>query len=100
MSKVPCPSCSGKGTTAAFVDTETRGWFDPSLPCSLCRGTGKISEQQMAWRTAGRIHYRERVARQESIMECAQRLGIRSAELSAMEHGRADPAPLSQTNAP
>lgn len=91
---VLCPVCRGDGTVAAFLDTAERGWFDPALPCSLCGGTGQISEQQAAWRTVGRAHYRARVARQESIMECADRLGIRPAELSAMEHGRADPTPL------
>lgn len=96
---VQCPACGGKGTVAAFVDTATRGWFDPNLPCDLCGGAGKITDQQMAWRTAGRAHYKARVARQESVRECAKRLGFRTAELSAMEHGRADPAPLKPDHA-
>lgn len=98
MAERACPSCGGKGSVAAFVDTAERGWFDPTLPCPLCKGRGRISEQQAAWLAAGRAHYVARVARRESVLECATRLGIRVSELSAMEHGRVNPGNLTTSD--
>lgn len=94
MMREQCPRCHGKGTFAAFVDTATDGWYDPAIKCDLCKGTGSIAAQIVEWLEIGRAHYERRIARDESIMECARRLGIRAAELSSMEHGRADPARL------
>jgi hypothetical protein len=91
---VTCPSCKGKGTIAAFVDTATDGWFDPTLQCSRCKGLGAVDRQQEEWVRVGGTHRTWRVAQFESIKECADRLGISSAELSGMEHGRADPTAL------
>ena len=91
---VECFDCHGKGTRAAFVDAEMGGWFDPAIKCSMCGGTGKITGQKSEWHQIGRRFYEARVARAESVRECANRLGIRPAELSAMEHGRSDPSSL------
>jgi hypothetical protein len=93
---LPCPYCDGRGSTSAFVDTGDSGWYDPNLPCSLCRGSGHISQRTAVWLIIGQEHSRKRKARDESIRECARRLGIRAAELSGMEHGRADPERLKQ----
>ena len=91
-----CPRCDGKGSNPAFVHTESGSYYDPELKCDLCKGTGKVSDQTLQWLSAGKRHRDDRVARDESIMECSRRLGIRAAELSAMENGRADPARLQQ----
>lgn len=88
---VICPNCAGRGSNPAFVDTAKGGWFDPALRCSLCGGTGQISHQTARWLAVGRQHYTRRMARDESVRECARRMGISASELSAMEHGRADP---------
>ena len=89
-----CPRCRGSGIVAAFVETATHGYFDPMLQCSLCRGDGHISATTADWLARGEVHYKARVARGESASECARRLGISAAELSGMEHGRADPSRL------
>lgn len=97
---IPCPGCKGKGTIAAFVDTADEGWYDPNLQCSRCKGSGVVDAQQERWSRIGGIHRTWRVAQHESIMECANRLGIGSAELSSMEHGRLNPDPLLLNDTP
>lgn len=89
-----CPSCEGRGTIAAFVERESGGHYDPTLTCSRCLGIGVVSAEVSAWIKIGTAHRLWRVAQRESIMECADRLGIQPAYLSGMEHGRSDPAML------
>ena len=84
---------------AAFVDTATRGYFEPALRCSLCLGEGRISATTADWLVRGEAHYKARVSRGESVRECARRLGISVVELSGMEHGRIDPAKLEALDA-
>lgn len=95
MITLPCPDCAATGKISAFVDYgESRpGEFRTDIECSTCRGSGKISETIARWREAGTAHRDARVARRESIMACANRLGLNPAELSAMERGRLDPYP-------
>lgn len=89
-----CPDCHGKGTIAAFVDREDDGYFAPALRCLRCKGEGTISAQEAEWITRGRVCIDRRRASEESLRDMAKRLGMTPAEASAMEHGRADPAPL------
>ena len=90
---VTCPHCAGLGAHDALVhragSCEVR-----RLDCSTCRGAGKITRLQVGWIEAGRVHRDARVDRLESLRECATRLGIKAAELSAMERGAIDPSPL------
>lgn len=95
MSDVQCPHCDGFGANAAFIrHANGEGSYDPALRCDLCSGTGTVSRQTINWLSVGRTHRDARVGRGESVMECARRLGLTPAALSAMEHGRADPARL------
>ena len=89
-----CPDCGGKGSVAAFVARESGHHFDPAMRCLRCKGEGKISAQAAEWIARGRACMDRRRARDESLIEMARRLGMRPSEASAMEHGRADPAPL------
>jgi hypothetical protein len=91
---VECPRCKGAGHVPAFVHGGDGTRFDPALRCGTCKGGGRISLTVVHWLTIGHAHYKARVARRESVAECAARLGIRPAELSGMEHGRLDPARL------
>jgi DnaJ-class molecular chaperone len=95
---LPCPHCHGKGSNPGFIcfaDGEaTRSRFDKAIQCSLCKGAGSISREVAAWRMIGKRHRDARVAREESILECSRKMGIRPSELSAMENGRANPATL------
>lgn len=91
-----CSRCDGRRTTHAFIDGPTGGRFDPAFPCSLCHGTGEVTEQTAEWLAVGTAHRLDRVARQISIMACARKIGVTPAELSSMEHGRTDPALLAR----
>ena len=88
-----CPSCDGRGSSAGFIcfadGSDQRSGYNDAIQCSLCRGAGSISLETAERFRIGREHYKARVARDESLMECAKRLGLKPSELSAMEHGRA-----------
>lgn len=86
---IQCPACAGEGFFGGFV----AGWEVP-LQCGQCQGSGQIPEAQADWFPRGRSHAMERVARDESQMECARRLGVTPREVNDMEHGRTDPARL------
>jgi hypothetical protein len=96
MSAFPCPDCGATGKISAFVDYgEARpGELRTDIPCATCGGGGKVSWATREWKRIGADHRGRRVASQESILACANRIGISCAQLSAMERGRADPAPL------
>lgn len=98
MSDIPCLGCDGAGRLTAFVDGRDengRRWGGvQEVACPTCAGTGRISVEKADWIAKGRAHRTARVDRKESIFEAAKRLGITSAELSAMENGRADPKML------
>lgn len=96
---VECPECGGRGTYAAFVDghrPDGTAWgeFRPAMKCTFCGGSGIVSAFQVEWLEVGQAYRRARVARLEPIHEAASRLRVSPAQLSAMEHGRMDPAPL------
>lgn len=91
-----CPRCEGRKGGPAFLGGPTGSHFDPFFPCDMCKGKGEVLDHVAKWFAVGRVHYRERLARGESLRECARRLGFGLAELSSMEHGRADPAPLTE----
>jgi hypothetical protein len=90
---VICPDCKGKKTIFALVDGPK--YSGPAtLACLRCKGTGEINEDIERWIKIGGAHRTWRVAQWESLMDCATRLGMTPAELSAMENGRADPTRL------
>ena len=94
-----CPDCRGKGTISAFVDWEGGGEFREGIRCHGCGGTGRVTAQRIIWRGAGKQHRDARVARMESLRDCAARLGVSAVELSDIERGRADPARLDGVSA-
>lgn len=85
-----CPRCTGDGGYHAFVH-RADGCSEEYLTCDLCRGDGKISDEVVGWLKEGSDHRNERVARDESLRECARRLGVSPALISAMETGRQRP---------
>lgn len=93
MSLWTCPRCGGSKSSEAFVDGPRFNGIR-LIDCVLCKGAGVVSEAQFEWWQTGQSHYRARVDRGESVRECARRLGISAADLSGMEHGRLDPAPI------
>lgn len=90
-----CPHCDGRGSNAAFIEhANGEGSYNPALRCGLCSGSGSVSGQTIGWLSIGSRHRKARIARDESIRECARRMGIGPAELSGMENGRGDPGRL------
>jgi hypothetical protein len=88
-----CPDCHGLKKLFALVDgPEYCGPAD--IPCVRCKGTGQVDPDSERWQLIGGAHRTWRVAQWESLGECAKRIGMTAAELSGMEHGRADPTRL------
>ncbi len=85
-----CPRCRGDGGYHAIV-TRATGCTEEYLQCHLCAGAGRISDEVVEWLKVGSEHRNQRVERLESLRECAKRLGISAALLSAMETGRQRP---------
>lgn len=85
-----CPRCAGDGGYHALVHRKD-GCSEEYLTCDLCKGEGKIPAEVAAWLKEGSDHRNERVAREESLRECARRLGVPAALISAMETGRQRP---------
>lgn len=91
-----CPDCCGTGKTGHVhvnfgYDERTggcRGEWRETMPCLRCKGSGEVSDEMAQWMADGKAMRDARVARGESLMEAARRMGMGSAELSAIEHGR------------
>lgn len=98
MTDLPCPHCDGVGALSGFVDGRDKAGrrFGEirKIACMTCAGKGRIPTHQASWIEEGRAHRMARVERRESIHEAAARLDITAVELSAMEQGRMNPAPL------
>ena len=92
--RITCPDCRGMGHGAAFADGESGGRFVPDMRCIRCKGARTISREEGMWIVRGRVCATRRRQSGESLMQMAQRIGVPAAELSAMEHGRINPAPL------
>jgi len=88
-----CPDCKGKKKIMAFVDGQDFNGVE-ELNCLRCKGYGEIDEDMERWMKIGGVHRTWRVAQWESLAECAKRLGMGAADLSAMEMGRKDPTRL------
>ena len=58
------------------------------IPCHTCNDAGTITEEHAARIAVGKKLRAERIARDESVMEAAKRIGVRPSELSDIEHGR------------
>lgn len=84
-----CPDCNGEKKVFAHVNF---GELDPRngfgwIGCSRCEGIGDVPDAQAEWISEGiRRHY-DRVSRDVSLREEAQRLGIPVVSLSKMERG-------------
>ncbi len=94
-STMTCPACRGDGSFGAFVDREDgTGNFEPKVRCPRCDGAGQVPAIQLQWMERGAVCRKARAARGETLMELSQRIGLSPAQISAMEQGRLDPAPL------
>ena len=92
-----CPSCNGAKGSEGFVICDTRkgpsGWSTVPrwFPCTLCRGSGEITDEQDQWRIVGAEMKAGRLAADLSLTEEAKRRKMKVSVLSDMEHGRIKP---------
>ena len=85
-----CPRCEGRGYVGpVHINRGSRShqWIE-KMDCDLCRTIGKIDGRQRKAIELGSKLREKRLARDESLRECAQRLGLKASELSAFETGR------------
>jgi len=83
-----CPDCNGAKGGQALVNYRDRGCVLEWADCSLCKGSGEVSDDTLARREEGRQRRADRIARHVSLHTEAETLGITVAELSAIEMGR------------
>ena len=84
-----CANCDGTGKVFGFLKYRDNGCTAGQLPCSQCRGSGELSDEQRSRIEDGRRRRDDRVARGLNLRDEARRLGITPAELSDIEWGRA-----------
>ena len=93
-----CPVCGGDGvcyvlaahtSAPAYITGPLAGFAE--RPCSVCDGTGNISDDRAAWMTEGAKLRAFRDGRDMSLREAARWLGISPVEWSDAEHGKIDP---------
>jgi len=85
-----CPHCEGRGYVGPVHinrGNKPHEWVE-KMECDLCRTTGKIDGRQRQALELGKRLRNKRLSRDESLYECAQRLGLKASELSAFETGR------------
>ena len=89
---VPCPDCEGDGkyTVLAYYGG-VWGCVPTEMQCSRCKGAGRMPEEMVAWRESGQQMRSDRLGRQLSLREEANRLGVSVVELSQMERGIIEP---------
>ena len=83
-----CPDCNGERKVFAHVN---RGEKGPSgfetIDCFRCKAAGEVPDEQALWILEGKLRRTDRISRDISLREEAQRLGIPVVQLSAMERG-------------
>ena len=84
-----CQRCGGTGSIGPVLfDSANDAGYRKSMPCDDCDGTGQWDEAKTERWRIGRAHREKRVARDESLRECAKRYGMTAAQLFDFEHGR------------
>ena len=88
-----CPDCNGAGKNRVLAcpPGELR-----EIICSLCGGSGKISPKQARWIEHGKMLRQDRLNRNLSLREEAERLRITPYILSQIERGKIESHPTMQ----
>ena len=84
-----CQRCDGHGVVGpVHVNRGDQAHTWEMIRCASCGGSGYWTPAQAVAARVGAEMRQERLARGESLLEAARRLGMSPAELSALEHGR------------
>lgn len=86
-----CPGCEGSGLNFGLINRGERGCAPGSIPCTVCKGVGEITEEHQEFRERGEHLRQYRLGLGLSQREAANRAGVRHMEWSDMEQGRAEP---------
>ena len=90
-----CPDCNGAKKKQALVNHgEEAGCAFEVVDCWTCAGLGTITGQRVEWMQRGNAMRADRLARGETMVEAAKRLGIHWRDINEMEHGRIEPLPI------
>ena len=85
-----CPDCKGAKMLSANLggppDMPAVAWFT----CGRCAGQGVVTPELDRWWEAGRLHRERRIARKESLRDCAARYSLPLATVCDLENGRFD----------
>lgn len=87
---VPCQTCRGAGEIGPVHvnrGDQPHEWRE-NMTCVDCGGAGSWDMARWERWQVGRRHRQERIARDESMYECARRLGVEASDISEFEHGR------------
>lgn len=81
-----CPSCEGRGKDIGIA-CGSKGCRPMTMPCSLCGGSGSVEDARLKMWQSGQSHRRDRLARNMTLRQEADRLGISMVDLSKIERG-------------
>lgn len=85
-----CPVCLGSPKSIAHFnmgENKPHEWRE--IECDACEGTGRVTQHRMDAITEGKKLRQDRIERNMSLREEAQRLGISPVQLSRRERGYA-----------
>ena len=82
-----CPVCNGKTEGIAFHNTgvDSSEHYATVSCCSFCDGTGKVPFSKHKLFAKTQILKELRLSKNETLKECAQRLGVSVADVSKLE---------------
>lgn len=58
-----------------------------SIPCDLCEGTGKVTDERLEWIEQGKRLRELRMSKNLSLRKAAKKYGVDHSDLSKMERG-------------
>lgn len=85
-----CPVCMGRGCSPG-ITCGGSGCGPDNFKCSLCKGSGEITDQQQDWFDVGVYMRRCRLERGRTLREESKERGMTASFLADMEHGRIQP---------
>lgn len=91
-----CPTCNGSGNCGPVhyntgINKKTgmcSGYWKQESECFRCSSTGVVPDEMAQWIIEGKALRKVRVDSGESLYDAAKRIGVETAELSAIEQGR------------